>query len=366
MSGFIRYAAFPLCLYAAQGGIQAARAAEGFEPRYNLAGSLGGEIFAPPDQAGWVFGTAATHVRVDRVTGGDGETLTQPIAGGTVALPAGLPAAMAPSFGANVATIPAHGSLDRLDLALAYFSRDVYAGGRLLFVADLPLARKKQTILPHAKTPLLEWSPQAPATLSGAVQAGFHDQYQGALAAQGSAMTGEVRGIGDVELAAAWQYIGEKWRVLGGASLVLPTGKYDTGPAPDIGTGTFKTLRPGVQVGYLPTPKVALAAKVSLGLNTRNRDNDLRSGNWAGLELAAGYMTPVGVVGVHAVRVQQYQDDDNNPFGPSRFRSTNAGAFFTTKVPGLDAALTIQSISTRSSRYAKAGTMTQVRLIKGF
>lgn len=198
------------------------------------------------------------------------------------------------------------------------------------------------------------------------MQAGFHEQYQGALAAQGSAMTGEISGIGDVELAAAWQYIGEKWRVLGGASIVLPTGKYDTGPAPDIGTGKFTTLRPGVQVGYLPTPKVALAAKVSLGLNTRNRDNDLRSGNWAGLELAAGYMTPVGVIGVHAVRVQQYQDDDNNPFGPSRFRSTNAGAFFTTRVPGLDAALTIQSISTRSSRYAKAGTMTQARLIKGF
>ena len=29
-----------------------ARAAEGFEIRYNVAGTLGGEMFAPPDQKG--------------------------------------------------------------------------------------------------------------------------------------------------------------------------------------------------------------------------------------------------------------------------------------------------------------------------
>jgi hypothetical protein len=72
------------------------------------------------------------------------------------------------------------------------------------------------------------------------------------------------------------------------------------------------------------------------------------------------------VVGVHAIRVQQYQDDDANPLGPSRFLSTNAGVFFTTMLPVVDAALTIQSITTRHSRYAKAGSFTQARLIKTF
>ncbi len=35
-------------------------------------------------------------------------------------------------------------------------------------------------------------------------------------------------------------------------------------------------------------------------------------------------------------------------------------------VPGLGAALTLQSITTRASRYAKAGSFTQARLIKAF
>jgi hypothetical protein len=103
---------------------------------------------------------------------------------------------------------------------------------------------------------------------------------------------------------------------------------------------------------------------VSLGLNSRNRDNQLRSGNWFGLELAAGYMTPIGVVGVHALRVQQYQDDDHNPFGASRFRSTNAGVFFTTRLPVVDAIMTLQYVDATASRNAKHGSLTQLRLIK--
>lgn len=366
MSVSIRSAVFPFFLLSVQAGLEPARAAEGFEPRYNLAGSLGGEIFALPDQTGWAFGLAATHIHVDKVSGGDGRTLTQPIPGGTVPLPATLPASLAPSYDPKVAQVPAYGTMDRWDAALAYFTQDTYAGGRLLFVFDVPMAKKLQTVVPQAATPALHWGAAAPDPLRGAVQTQFDAQYQGALAAQGGAMSGEVRGLGDVDLTAAWQRVGEKWRVLGGATVVLPTGKYGADPGPDIGTGHFKTLRPGIQLGYLATPKLAFAAKLSLGLNTRNGDNRLRSGNWAGLETAAGYMTPIGVVGVHAVRVQQYQDDDNNPLGPSRFQSTNAGGFFTTMVPGIGAALTIQSITTRSSRYAKAGRFTQARLIKAF
>jgi hypothetical protein len=357
--------ALPLFLPALLVGA-AARAAEGFEPRYNLAGSLGGEIFAPPDQTGWAFGVAATHVHVDKVSGGDGGTLTMAVPGGTVPLPAPLPAALAPAYRAALAVVPAYGTLDRYDAALAYFTRDRYAGGRFLFIADLPLARKGQTIVPHADTPALAWDAQAPAALRGAVDSAFAGQYQDGLAAEGRAMSGHVKGIGDVELTAAWQRVGAAWRVLAGTTVVLPTGKYGADPGPDIGTGNYKTLRPGIQAAWLPTSRIAVAAKLSLGLNTRNRDNQLRSGNWAGLETAAGYMTPVGVIGVHAVRVQQYQDDDGNPLGPCRFRSTNAGMFFTTMVPGIGAALTLQSITTRSSQYAKAGSMTQARLIKAF
>ena len=80
----------------------AAHGAENFEPRYNMAGSLGGEIFAPPDQPGWALGLATTNVPVRKVTGGGNSGPTLPVPGGTVPVP-GLPAALAPSYGAGQA-----------------------------------------------------------------------------------------------------------------------------------------------------------------------------------------------------------------------------------------------------------------------
>jgi hypothetical protein len=345
------------------GSAASAHAAEGFEPRYNLAGSLGGEIFAPPDQTGWAFGAAATRVNVRRVSGDDGKDLTLPVPGGTLAVP-GLPDALQPSYGPGRATVYGHGAMTRWDVALGYLSTEQYGGGRLVFAFDLPLIRKDQQIGLGGATPSLTWPGPVPPVVQAGVTGQFDAQYQAGLAGQGTASSGKLNGVGDAELMAGWQFVGEKWRVLAGGSLILPTGKYDADPKPDAGTGNFRTLRPALQLAYLPTPKVALGAKLSLGINSRNRDNQLRSGNWFGMELAAGYKTPIGVVGVHALRVQQYQDDENNPFGNSRFRSTNAGAFFTTVVPGLDAVLTLQYIDTISSRHAKHGSFTQLRLIK--
>ena len=41
--------------------------------------------------------------------------------------------------------------------------------------------------------------------------------------------------------------------------------------------------------------------------------------------------------------VRQVQDDTGNPWGASRLSSPNAGVFFTTKIPVVDAALTVQA-----------------------
>lgn len=343
-----------------------AGAAEGFEPRYNLAGSLGGEMFAPPDQTGWLAGWAITSISVSRVTGNDGKTMSQPIPGGVLQLPAPMPPAFNPTYASGTAVVDGTGTMTRSDLVFAYLSPQEVAGGRFAFGIDIPAARKNQSIAFGAPTPALGWPPNTPGQIQQAVQGQFGDQYQGALREQGANNSGKISGIGDAEVLAGWQYVNDKVRVLGGASLVLPTGKYGADSKPDIGSGNFYTLRPAIQAAYLPTQNLAFAAKYSLGLNTRNRDNHLRSGNWMGLETAAGYKTPIGVVGLHAIRLQQYQDDDNNPLGPSRIRSTNAGAFFTTLVPGLDAALTVQYIATLSSRNAKEATFTQARLIKVF
>jgi len=343
----------------------AAHGAENFEPRYNMAGSLGGEIFAPPDQTGWALGLATTNVPVRKVTGDGNNGPTLPAPGGTVPVP-GLPAALSPSYAPGQASIEGNGTMSRQDLAVGYLTPEQYGGGRLLFLVDLPFARKNQYITAHGATPALNWPPGTPAPLQQAVGAQFGQQYQATVAAQGQAASGHVVGVGDAELIAGWQYIGEQWRVLATTALALPTGKYSADPAPDVGVGNFRTLRPALQVGYLPTPDWAVAAKFSVGLNSRNHDNQLRSGNWAGIELAAGYKSPIGVFGLHTLRVQQYQDDDQNPLGTSRFCATNAGAFYTVRLPGTGSILTMQYMDTTASHNAKHGRFSQLRLIQLF
>src|SRR5471032_2351863 len=162
-----------------------AGAAEGFEPRYNMAGSLGGELFAPPDQAGWAGVLAATRIRVDQVTGDDGNKLSQQIPGGVVPLP-GAPSALYPSYAGNRAVIDGTGVLTSWDLVLAYLTPEQYGGGRLAFALDLPYARKQQDIVANAATPVLQWNQGVQPAMQAAVQGQFGAQYQGALSDLGA------------------------------------------------------------------------------------------------------------------------------------------------------------------------------------
>ena len=256
-----------------------AQAAEGFEPRYNVAGSLGGELFVPPEQSGWIGGIAATEIKINKITGNDGMPFTTTIPGGSVPLPAPTPAALYPSYGASTAHVDGTGTMTQANLLLGYLTPERFGGGRLAFLFNLPYARKKQNIQTSAATPALNWNPAVPAPVQAAVTTQFNTQYQSAISAQAASETGEVTGIGDAELQAGWLYAEKNVAVLADVSVVLPTGRYDAGAGPDIGTGNFYTLRPAIQASYRPTPNIGLAGKVTLGLNTRNRDNDLRSGN---------------------------------------------------------------------------------------
>ena len=141
----------------------AAQAAENFEPRYNMAGSLGGEIFAPPDQTGWALGLATTNVPVRKVSGDGASGPRLPLPAGSVPI-AGLPAALAPHYDAGKASIEGDGTMSRQDLALAYLTPEQYGGGRLLVLLDLPFIRKRQTIRLQGASPTLQW----PAGVPGA------------------------------------------------------------------------------------------------------------------------------------------------------------------------------------------------------
>jgi hypothetical protein len=344
----------------------AALAAEGFQVRYNIAGSLGGEMFAPPDLSGWVGGMALTHINISRTTGGDGGDFRATMPGGH--LPLSNNAALNPTFGSSQVAVIGTGSMNMWNLGAAYATTGEYAGGRLVFGLNIPYATMKQNVRNVGTAPALHWPTQgAPsAAVQNGVAQQFNAAYQQELSAAAAGQNGELAGLGDVEVLASWAHRTEQFRTTVGLNLVLPTGNYNSAAAFYVGGGNFYTVRPGVQLVYLPTPKVALAGKVSLGLNSRNQDTHVRSGNWAGLEAAAGYFTPLGPVGVHWVRVQQYHDDVDNPLGTNRLRLNNFGAFFTTKVPMLDAALTLQYMNTANSQYAKSGSFTQLRMSKEF
>lgn len=341
-------------------------AAEQFQLRYNVVGSLGGEMFAPPDVTGFGAGAAATYIDIRKVTGNDGKALTMGVPGGTVPLPAPAPSQLYPTYGPSSATIDGTGSVRLVNFALGYITTDRFAGGRIAFGAVVPYGTKRQAFGFSATTPTLRWSPAVPQAVQSAVGAQFAAGYQAALGAQAASETGESTGLGDIELQGGWLYTTEQVRVLAGASIVLPTGRYDAAAGPDIGFGNFYTFRPAVQVAYLPTPDFSVAGKLTLGFNTRNRDNQLRSGNWAGAEMAVAYKTRVGAFGLHGVLVQQIQDDQNNPWGASRYRTVNAGPFFTTAIPAWGASITAQFIRTSTSKNAKAGDFSQVRILKVF
>lgn len=61
-------------------------AAEDFRVRYNLAGTLGGEIFAPLPSPGWVGAFSLTDVDAQKIIGPDGRDLSRSLPGGTVPL----------------------------------------------------------------------------------------------------------------------------------------------------------------------------------------------------------------------------------------------------------------------------------------
>jgi hypothetical protein len=348
--------------------MQAAHAAEGFVVRYSLAGSLGGEIFAAPDHAGLIGAIALTSVDIKKVTDDNGNALKVTSPGGTVPVP-GLPAPFLPTFSPNAVSVKATGQLTQWNLALGYITTEKYGGGRMVYGFNLPyLSKKTQSFTPDAKTPALNFpNPAIPGPAGeAAIAQQFGAQYQGAVTKLANQEAGEVSGMGDAEVALGWLYSNSQWRVQTGASLVMPTGHFDAAPGPDTSDGKFYTLRPSVQVTYLPKPDIALAGKITMGFNTKNRDNNVRSGDWASVEGAVGYMTRLGPIGVHMLHVRQYEDDVNNPYGTSRFRSTNAGVFWTTKIPVIDTIATLQYMTTTSSRNAKSGDFIQLRLVKVF
>jgi len=402
-------------------------AADGFKLRYPFQGSLGGEIAAPLNQPGWFASLAVVGIDTNKNSGPDGNDRQLPLPAQSVPMPSladltnrGVSAANAAALtavvppGRNVATLSTKATVKlsqqqtNAAVIVGYAFEELVAGGRVVANVQLPytthLSRKVDVdpiVFNTTQAPIV--SVPTPTGLT-AVQAGFLNQPVGTnpsaynqitegargvarakLANYGNANSGKVSGQGDAEMTGAWTYVKDSLKIAAGLTLALPTGDYNKdagqlGPTGDpisginIGFGNYYTLRPGLAVGYSPTPDWTIGAKASYGVNTRNKDNDIKSGDYVGIDLAAVYKTSIGVIGPHFMYVNQIKDDtygdkssdQSRALGANRFNMQGAGLVFTTLIPGIDAGLTLSYMNTLDSKNALAGSFTMVRLTKKF
>lgn len=352
-------------------------AAEGFKLRFPLSGTLGGEMVAPLDRPGWFGSVAVTQMDIDKVTDDSGQARRQSVSGAS-ATPVPVAGQVRTATYDGTIDFDARQTQTQTNLLIGYLTDPAWGGGRLSFALNLPYtSRLDRQVALTGQTPTL--SPLSPALTSpplpagtaemaqAAAQAGFDTAWQGNLAAQSAASSGVVEGIGDVELTAAWVLQQERMKLVAGVTLALPTGAYDPAPtAINVGFGNYYTLRPGVAVAWTPLPAWTFGARASIGFNSRNRDNDVRTGNFAALDAAAAWRTPIGIVGPHLTHVQQFQDDSGGAYGANRFSATGGGAFFTTLIRPLGAALNISWMQMLRSRNALDGTFFQFRVTKAF
>ena len=343
-------------------------AAEGFTVRHSLGGAFGNDVFANPAAPSLLAGLAYTDVHIRQVTGGDGQPLTKAIAGGVLPLPAPAPAALYPRYAGQTAQLNVTGSARIWHLTLGYLSPWKVGNGNLTWGLVVPYATRQVGVQLAAATPTLAWphAQQPNAATRAAVARQLGSAYPSRLAAMGASESGEVGGLGDIEVSAGWRYADERWRVLAGAALIAPTAQRTAGQGVFLSAGNYYTLRPNLQVGYLITPTIGLTGRLGMGMNTTNHDTRVRSGNWASAEAGAAWKTGVGGFGLNLGHVQQIQDDSNSPWGSNRYRSTLAGVSYNVNVPVIDAALTLQYAGTLQARNALETRQFQVRLLRQF
>ncbi len=311
-----------------------ASAAEGFRVRYPLAGTLGGEMLAPITPG--MFGSlVATQININKLTDNTGASYRTALS----ALPP--------------ATVDVGIDLQQniYNLILGYTTTEKFADGHLSLIVNLPYSTIDRNMSATSSLPLLQ-------------------PFATALAQQAS---GQVKGLGDLEVTTAWSRKTERLKLVLGMSVSSPTGDNDNASGINVGYGNFYTLRTGAAIAVQATEKFTIGSRLSLGFNTKNRDNNWHSGDFYALDVAAGYTTPLGVLGTHFIRVEQYTNDVgaktivNAPITDgNRFVSNGAGLFFTTRIEPVGASLNLSYMHTLESRNAMAGSYIQARLSKLF
>lgn len=363
-----------------------ALAADGWKVRFPLSGTLGGEIAAPISTTGMYGQVSVTQLELDKLAGPDGNNFQLP-SSGTIPVPL---ASFNPALGtrsasySGVADVGFKQSQTQVNAVIGYMSKEEYNGGRLSAAVNIPIISINRTTTLTGATPTLSAiSPSVASSLTAAgvnatvaagqaaaIQAGtqtsFSPKYQAGLGTQAATLSGSQSGIGDVEVTGAWIYQDPVVKVIAATTLALPTAQWDSVTGLNLGYGKFYTLRPSVAVAYNASDAWTLGARTSLAFNTRNTDNNVKSGNFYGIDLAAAYRTSVGVVGPHVVFVNQYEDDDGGKYGSNRFSTSGAGVFFATKIPSVDVGVNLSYMQSFDAKNALSGSFVQIRFTKFF
>ena len=362
-------------------------AADGFKLRFPLSGTLGGEIVAPMASEGWFGSVVVTDVNVSGVSGSDGNSL-QLVKSGTFAPTA---AELAPAVAAGKITAGAaallsartatySGTVDpsiKMHQTVTNFllgtilSKDVN-GGKVVLAVNIPYAvTYDATVKLNSSTPTL--NPLVPASPSPALTTAantlFGVGYQSQLAAQSSAATVATSGLGDIEASLLWEKSTEALKVLVGATLAMPTGDYSYTAGslkPNIGYGKYYTLRTGLGVAYTASETVTLGARGSLGFNSQNTENYVRTGDFYAIDLAAAFRTPVGVVGPHVTLLRQYTDDTGGALGGNQVLVTGAGFFYAVPIPAWKGGLNVAYMKTLDTKNSLVGDFVQFRFSRLF
>ena len=362
-----------------------AAAAEGYRLRQSPVGVFGGEMAAPADNTGF-FGTASlTYLNIYKVVDENGNKISVPAR--AVPLPTNTQAHIPVPDGTYTLNVPAgtinyQQSQTQINLLGGYLTESSWAEGHIAFAVNLPLIQQHRTF--SAAQPLGTVSPTPgaplPTALQGAiaaVAAGVNAQVQAGVAAAAASQNADVTGLGDTELSMIWVRHRDRLKVAAGVSLFVPTGAYNKDRGPNPGYGNSYTLRPGVAVTYNLNPNhaaadwdagVTIAARVSFGINSVNKDTDYRSGNFVYAETGLVKVMGSWAVGSNLLLIQQVSDDTGTGVAANgnRYRNYGVGPFLSYKIPGMDAGFNLQYSQNFGSRNALVAQSLQLRFIKAW
>lgn len=331
-------------------------AQEGWKIRYPTGGTLGPELSVYNIKPSVITSISVRNTHLTKLTGNDGNQARTP----SITNAQGVTQSALVDFEQRQTVV---------DLGLGYVFPEMIADGRVIVSVSVPyfIKANRNLSFPEVSAIAADGSSVTPG-------AGYIDS----LNEQAKANDVSTEGFGDTQINTSWVYVKDKTKFSLGLAVVVPTGEYNglpsggSGtPAINLGAGKYYTTMPSTTIAYRATDKLTVGARATLGFNTTNKVNNWKSGDFAALDLAVSYKTPIGVFGTQLVTVKQYQDDTGGQsgsqpggYGANRYELVNAGLFYVTKVK--DMGLTVSYTGGVHAKNALISDIFSVKLTKAF